>query len=108
MAVKQTRDYLENGNIINSVNFPRVDMGPRGDKIRLGLLLKNVQDPAAFAGELLSAASVETTAVQGAVRGDYAYALAELAASSAAALSPESAAGLAQGDERIIRVMLFK
>lgn len=108
MAVKQTRDYLENGNIINSVNFPRVDMGPRGDKIRLGLLLKNVSDPAAFAGELLSAASVETAAVQGAVRGDYAYALAELAASSAAALSPESAAGLAQGDERVIRVMLFK
>lgn len=108
MAVKQTRDYLENGNIINSVNFPRVDMGPRGDKIRLGLLLKNVSDPAAFASELLSAASVETAAVQGAVRGDYAYALAELAASSAAALSPESASGLAQGDERVIKVMLFK
>ena len=68
--------YLENGNIINSVNFPRVDMGPRGDKIRLGLLLKNVSDPAAFACELLSAAPVETAAVQGAVRGDYAYALA--------------------------------
>ncbi|MCR5626552.1 MAG: 3-phosphoglycerate dehydrogenase [Lachnospiraceae bacterium] len=27
MAVKQIRDYMENGNIINSVNFPKIDMG---------------------------------------------------------------------------------
>ena len=29
MAVKEVTDYLENGNIINSVNFPRLDLGVR-------------------------------------------------------------------------------
>lgn len=33
MAVNETRNYLENGNIINSVNFPRVDCGEKqGDR----------------------------------------------------------------------------
>ncbi len=27
MAVKELRDYMENGNIKNSVNFPKIDMG---------------------------------------------------------------------------------
>ncbi len=29
MAVKEATDYLENGNIVNSVNFPRVDLGAK-------------------------------------------------------------------------------
>ena len=29
MAAKQIADYVENGNIINSVNFPRIDLGKR-------------------------------------------------------------------------------
>lgn len=41
MAVKQTRDYLENGNIVNSVNFPAVSM-PRGEGKRVILFHKNV------------------------------------------------------------------
>ena len=30
MAVKEVRDFLENGNIKNSVNFPNCDMGTCG------------------------------------------------------------------------------
>ena len=40
MAVDQLRDYLENGNIINSVNFPRVSMEKKGAE-RHCFLLKN-------------------------------------------------------------------
>ena len=29
MAVKQVVDFVENGNIINSVNYPRVDLGAK-------------------------------------------------------------------------------
>ncbi len=32
MAAKELRNYLENGNITNSVNYPDSDMGLRGDR----------------------------------------------------------------------------
>ena len=39
MAAKEIVDYIENGNIINSVNYPTIDMGPRQGK-RLVVLHK--------------------------------------------------------------------
>jgi D-3-phosphoglycerate dehydrogenase len=41
MVVDQVRDYLENGNILNSVNFPNVDM-PRESPHRVGIANANV------------------------------------------------------------------
>lgn len=41
MAVKQSMDYLENGNIVNSVNFPSVEMA-RGEGKRVILFHKNI------------------------------------------------------------------
>mgnify|MGYP000131622772 CR=1 FL=1 len=38
MAVKEVMDYLENGNIKHSVNYPDCDMGLRGDKTRILVL----------------------------------------------------------------------
>lgn len=44
MAVKQVIDYLENGNIKNSVNFPYVDAGPliKGKGSRVTIIHKNI------------------------------------------------------------------
>lgn len=42
MAVKEVMDFLENGNIKNSVNYPNCDMGCRGDKTRITILHRNV------------------------------------------------------------------
>ena len=42
MAVKEVMDYLENGNIKHSVNYPDCDMGLRGDKTRILVLHHNV------------------------------------------------------------------
>ena len=42
MAVKQVMNYLENGNIINSVNFPTIDMGICTKASRILLLHKNI------------------------------------------------------------------
>lgn len=41
MAADELIDYLENGNITNSVNFPNVSM-PRDDSTRLSILHKNM------------------------------------------------------------------
>ena len=42
MAVKQTMNYLENGNIINSVNFPNCDMGVCTKAGRIVILHRNI------------------------------------------------------------------
>ena len=41
MAAKEMVDYLENGNIVNSVNFPACSL-PRTDKIRVCITQKNL------------------------------------------------------------------
>ncbi|MBQ7703347.1 MAG: 3-phosphoglycerate dehydrogenase, partial [Firmicutes bacterium] len=52
MAVRETRNYLENGNIINSVNFPKLDMGPKAHT-RYAFILKGVENPAEYIVELV-------------------------------------------------------
>ena len=40
MAAKEIVDFVENGNIINSVNYPRIDMGQKGQARRMVVLHK--------------------------------------------------------------------
>lgn len=42
MAVKELMNYLENGNIINSVNYPNCDMGICDQKGRIAIFHKNI------------------------------------------------------------------
>lgn len=42
MAVKELMDYLENGNITNSVNYPKCDMGVCSGAGRVAIMHKNV------------------------------------------------------------------
>jgi len=51
MAVDQLRDYLENGNIINSVNYPKTRMGRVEDACRMTFANDNV---AGVLGDVLS------------------------------------------------------
>ena len=83
MAVKEMRDFLENGNIINSVNFPRLDMGELEKGIRLAIILRDVADPALAVIELLSAAEIKYSKVMASRREDgISYVLAEIAQES--------------------------
>ena len=68
MAVKQTVDYLENGNIVNSVNYPKLVLDRAGDK-RICVLAKgaDVAKINEVVGEAVQSAS--------ATRGDYLYAI---------------------------------
>ncbi|MDO5695213.1 MAG: 3-phosphoglycerate dehydrogenase family protein [Eubacteriales bacterium] len=41
MAVDEVKDFIENGNILHSVNYPDTDMGPAGPTARITILHKN-------------------------------------------------------------------
>lgn len=77
MAAKEIKDYLENGNIVHSVNFPDVST-PRSGVTRVCVLHKNIPDVlskinAAFAGNNIESQTNRS-------RGDYAYTMVDLAA----------------------------
>lgn len=55
MAVNQTKDYLENGNIINSVNFPHCEM-PWNTPWRITIMHKNIPN---MVGQITSALAKE-------------------------------------------------
>ena len=78
MAVRQVMDYLENGNIVNSVNFPNCDMGICTTAGRITILHKNIpnslsQFTAAMAGE-----NINIDGLVNKSRGDYAYTMLDL------------------------------
>lgn len=70
MAADQIMDYLENGNIVNSVNMPACTLGPKKGT-RISVISK------ADAGVLEKVAAIADGDVVNKVRGDYAYTLAE-------------------------------
>ena len=42
MAISELKDYLENGNISNSVNYPAADAGKKGQGVRICINHKNI------------------------------------------------------------------
>ena len=72
MAVDQLRDYLENGNIRNSVNLPAVSQ-ERSGVCRLCLIHKNVPAMLANITTLLSRDGINVENLSNKSRGDYAY-----------------------------------
>ncbi len=75
MAVKEMRDYLENGNIVNSVNYPACTLGPATKPGRLAILHKNVANMLGTLTSILGNAKVNIDAVANKSRGDFAYTL---------------------------------
>lgn len=73
MAVLETMDYIENGNIINSVNFPTVNMGPIKVDSRICILTKNEPNPVKLAAAMF--ANLKINSIMGGTKGDYGYAL---------------------------------
>lgn len=87
MAADEIRNYFENGNIINSVNFPELDMGPLEKGIRLSFMVKNMTDPAAEILQMLSAADIQTARIMASRRSDgISYVLVEAASENVPAL----------------------
>lgn len=72
MAVKAVKNFLENGNIRNSVNFPNCDMGVR-DKTRVTILHKNVPNMIGQFTALLAKDNINIADMTNKSKGAYAY-----------------------------------
>ena len=72
MAVEELKDFLENGNIRNSVNFPACDMGVR-DKTRITILHRNIPNMIGQFTALLAKDNVNIDDMTNKSRGSYAY-----------------------------------
>ena len=77
MAVDQLKDYLENGNIRNSVNFPNVYLD-RSGVMRMCIIHKNVPAMLASITTLLSKDGVNVENLSNNSKGDYAYTMVDL------------------------------
>lgn len=78
MAVKELKDYLENGNITNSVNYPNCSMGEKGDSPRIAILHKNITNMIGQITSVLGGAGVNIDNMTNKSRGSYAYTLLDL------------------------------
>lgn len=74
MAVNEIKEYLENGNIINSVNFPGVNQA-RVSKVRLCIINKNVPNILANISKLFADNNLNIENMVNRSRGEYAYTL---------------------------------
>lgn len=77
MAAQQLRDFLENGNIKNSVNFPNVEMERSGVQ-RLCIIHRNIPAMLANITAQLSGDGVNVENMTNKSRGDYAYTLVDV------------------------------
>ena len=103
MAVTELMDYLENGNIKNSVNYPNCDMGQCKAASRVTLLHRNIpnslgQFTAAIAGE-----NINIDGLMNKSRGEYAYTMLDLDHSPSEAVMKQLS-----GMEGVLRVRLVK
>ncbi len=71
MAAKQLVDYIENGNIVNSVNYPNCSM-PRTTSVRLVVLHKNVANLLAQITGVLGNDNININNLSNQSRGEYA------------------------------------
>ena len=78
MAVSQLRDYLENGNIVNSVNFGRVDMGPLVTGARIAVFHENAQGVIGKLSQLVADCGLNIENMSNVSRAANAYTLFEV------------------------------
>ena len=79
MAVDELQDYLENGNIRNSVNMPAASL-ERSGVMRMCLIHKNVPAMLASITTLLAKDNVNVENLSNKSKGDYAYTIVDLGA----------------------------
>jgi D-3-phosphoglycerate dehydrogenase len=77
MVANQIKDYLENGNILNSVNFPEAKM-PRAGKERLAITHKNIPNMVGQISTAVADAGANIVDMLNKSRDDVAYTLIDL------------------------------
>ena len=73
MAAAELRDFLENGNILHSVNYPDCNMGAKGDGERITILHKNIPNMLGQFTTLLADKGMNISLMTNKSRKEYAY-----------------------------------
>lgn len=103
MAVEEIMDYIDNGNIRNSVNFPSCNMGVCGGASRIAVLHLNIPNMLGQVTGILAAAGVNISDMTNKSRDKYAYTLLDLESVPDAA-SVEKLSGI----KGVLRVRVIK
>ena len=75
MAVRELRDFMENGNIVNSVNYPDISMGGCETAERIVILHKNIAGAISKFTTLFGDAGINIANMSNKSKGDYAVTL---------------------------------
>ena len=78
MAVEEVMDYLENGNIRNSVNYPNCDMGVCQTAGRITILHRNIPNTLGRFTAALATENVNIDGLMNKSRGEFAYTMLDL------------------------------
>ena len=78
MAVNEMMNYLENGNIVNSVNFPNCDMGRCTAEGRITILHKNIPNSLGRFTTVVAGENINIAGLMNKSRGNYAYTMLDL------------------------------
>ena len=78
MAVRQMMDYLENGNIVNSVNYPNCDMGVCQCEGRITILHHNIPGSLGRFTAAIASENVNIAGLMNKSPGEYAYTMLDL------------------------------
>ncbi|MBP3462346.1 MAG: phosphoglycerate dehydrogenase [Tyzzerella sp.] len=73
MAVKEVIEFLENGNIRNSVNYPNCEMGLRGEHTRITIMHRNVPNMIGQFSAILAEDGINIANMTNKSKGSYAY-----------------------------------
>ncbi len=84
MAVAQMMNYLENGNIVNSVNYPACDMGVCNKAGRVAVFHKNIANMITKFTACFGDAGINICEMTNKSRGEYAYTMMDLEAPATA------------------------
>ena len=103
MAVKQVMNYLENGNIINSVNFPTIDMGICTKASRILLLHRNIPNSLGQFTAVVARDNLNISDLLNRSKGSYAVTMLDLDTPASQAVLDDLAS-----IEGVLRVRLIK
>ena len=102
-AVKQVMNYLENGNIVNSVNFPNCDMGICGKAGRVTILHRNIPNSLSRFTGAMASENINISDLVNRSRGEYAYTMLDLDAPA-----PQSVIEALKKMDGVLRVRVIR
>ncbi len=101
MAANEIKDYLENGNIVNSVNLPNVSMAMTGDA-KICVIHKNVEGLIAKIAACITEAGMNIENMESKSKKDYAYTVLDVKGNA------DSVADKIRAGESVISVRVIK